>query len=101
MILYRRKLMAMKFLRHLLAALFAVLVVAAGCSAQIAPASRAAAAPTAADSAAPSPYHEIPNGLHLPPGQVLGLISGIDFDSKGNAYVFRTQRSSGRGLEIR
>lgn len=81
--------MRMRFLRHLLAALCAVLVVAACRSAQNAPANLAAVAPAAADSAAPSSYHEIPNGLHLPPGQALGLISGIDFDSKGNAYVFR------------
>jgi DNA-binding beta-propeller fold protein YncE len=35
------------------------------------------------------PYHLVENWFHVPSGQPLGTIAGIDFDSKGIAYVFR------------
>lgn len=41
-------------------------------------------------------YHQIDLGLHLPPGQPLGSVTSIAFDSKENAYLFRRCATCGQ-----
>jgi DNA-binding beta-propeller fold protein YncE len=46
--------------------------------------------------AAGSSYHRVELGLQFPSGQPIGSITWLDFDSKGNAYVFRRCAACGQ-----